>query len=1787
MADEKELREYLKRAIADARQARQRLNEHHQRDHEPIAIIGMACRYPGDIHSPDDLWHLVQSGTDAITEFPTNRGWDLDDLYHPDPDHLGTSYTHHGGFLHHADQFDPEFFGMSPREALAADPQQRLLLETSWEAFEHAGIIPATLRGTRTGVFTGMMYHEYGARSYLPKEGFEGYLFSGSSGSIASGRIAYTFGLEGPAVAIDTACSSSLVALHLAATALRKGECDLALAGGAAIMSTPISFIEFSRQRGLAPDGRCKSFAAAADGTAWSEGVGLLLVERLSDAVRNGHRVLGVLRGSAVNQDGASNGLTAPNGSAQERVIRQALADAELNPADIDAVEAHGTGTRLGDPIEAQALIATYGQDRPHGRPLYIGSMKSNIGHAQVAAGVGGVIKMVQAMRHGVLPKTLHVDEPSPFVDWTAGQVELLVESQDWPETGAPRRAAVSSFGWGGTNAHVIIEQAPADQDSETAPDQQDANGPVAWLLSGKTPQAVRDQAAQLAAHVRAHPQMAITDVAHTLATQRTMHEQRSAVVGQTTEELLAGLDTLAQDALPIIQAPPRGPVTFLFTGQGSQYPGMGRHLYATYPAFAQALDAVLAELDPALESILFAEPDSPQAELLNQTRYTQPALFAYQTALFHLLRSLGITPDYVVGHSLGEISAAHAAGILTLPDAARLVTARAQLMASAPAGAMISIHASHTEIAETLTGHPDVAIAATNTPTMTVISGNAETVTTIAEHWQAQGRRTRRLPGNHAFHSPNMDPILDDFREMAASLTYNPATIPLISTVTGQQADKLDADYWTNQIRHPVHFHQALDTLQAQNVATYLEIGPDATLTALTRATLPDAATIAVNDQTPTSFMAALARAHTHNLPVTWPTARPTPLPTYPFQHKRYWLNAHTGTGHPLLGTPITLADREEIIFTNRISTHTHPWLKDHAINNTTLIPATALLDMALRAGEETGHEHLEELTLTQPLTLPPQGHLHLQTHLTPTTTPDRKKIDIYSRTTTHPWQLHATGHLTTNTPTPTNPDDLHDLTTWPPPHATEIPLTNPYEHLPTHGYTYGPTFQGLQRLWTTPHHLYAEITLPDHARPDTTTHLIHPALLDAALHPLLPGITNTTTPPHLPFTWNHVTLHTTGATTLHVRLTRPEPRAGSPEVSLIATDQAGALVATVEALTLRPLSKEATAARHDGLFQVEWLPAPAPATGGRTDHWVVLDKERLGDGASHIRAFADMAALVEAVEAGQPAPPVIVLPLAQGDDQDLPETAHSVLANALSTLQTWLAHPQLAHTRLVTLTRRAIAAAPDDPVNLAHAGLWGLVRTAQSENPDRITLIDHDNPIDIQTVADLLTIDEPQVAIRDNQPSVPRLTRTTASSHETPDWSQGTALITGGTGTLGTEVARHLVTRHGARHLLLISRQGPNAPDADKLHRELTALGATVAITACDAADPEALAKTLQTIPDEHPLTAVIHTAGTVHDATLGHLTADQLHGVLVPKINAAYNLHHQTRSHDLHTFALFSSLSGLIGTPGQANYAAANTFLDALAHHRHTQGLPATSIAWGLWQQASTITNHLNTADLNRLAKTGLHPLTTAHALALFDDAISTDHPLQAAAQLNTGQRIDTIPPLLRSLLRPTKKLAPTTPVADLTTLTPEALTDLIRSHTASVLGHASASAVDVERTFLDLGLDSLTGVELRNHLNTATGLRLPTTIVFDHPTPTAMATYLHQQLAKNNSPAHTVLQELTRLETLIANTPADDTEQITTRLRHLLDLCEGHPTTTPHDDLDTASDEELFAFVDGLD
>ncbi|AUH44535.1 6-deoxyerythronolide-B synthase [Streptomyces sp. CMB-StM0423] len=915
MSKEEKLVEYLKWVTAELHEAQQRLSVLETGDREPVAIVSMACRYPGGVRSPEDLWRLVAGGTDAISGFPLNRGWELEGLFDADPDRSGTSYAREGGFLHDAAAFDAAFFEISPREATATDPQQRLLLETAWEAFERAELDPHSLRGSRTGVFAGVMYSDYVARlmDRLPP-GFDGFLGNGGAASVASGRVAYTFGLEGPAVTVDTACSSSLVGMHLAAQALRNGECELALAGGVTVMATPGVFVEFSRQRGLAPDGRCKPFAEAADGTGWGEGVGFVLLERLSDAERNGHEVLAVLRGSAVNQDGASNGLTAPNGPSQQRVIEQALASARLSAGQIDAVEAHGTGTTLGDPIEAQALLATYGQAHSAERPLWLGAVKSNIGHTQAAAGVAGVIKMVEAMRHGVLPPTLHVDEPSSHVDWTAGHVSLLTDTQPWPETGEPRRAAVSSFGISGTNAHVILEAAPeqsAEADTKAEP------SPVPVVISARTTAALAQSAERLAAYVEGHPQVEVGGLAAGLWSGRAKLEHRAGVVTADRDELRAALTALATGATHPALVTGLGPaesggrLAVMFSGQGSQRPGMGRELHGTFPVYAETLDEVCAALDEhlgtgtPLREVMFAEKDSEHAALLETTLYTQPALFAHHVAGYRLLQTAGVEPTALIGHSIGELSAAHLTGILPLAAAADMVATRAKLLHTLPDGTgMLAVNTDADTLTPYLQNHPQVAIAAYNSATSLAVAGPHQPLQALAAELTEAGIRTKALKVAHAFHTAHTEPILDTFTSHLTGLfahhTLGNADIPVISNVTGQPATSdqhHNPAYWAQHIRQPVRFHQGITHLADNNgISLFTEVAPHPTLTPH----LPSGVrtTPHLPDQTRAHF-ATLVSLHTHHhptdltphLPET--TAKLPTLPTYPFQHRPYWLRA------------------------------------------------------------------------------------------------------------------------------------------------------------------------------------------------------------------------------------------------------------------------------------------------------------------------------------------------------------------------------------------------------------------------------------------------------------------------------------------------------------------------------------------------------------------------------------------------------------------------------------------------------------------------------------------------------------------------------------------------------------------------------------------------------------------------------------------------------------------------------------------------------------------------------
>ncbi|WP_131742966.1 type I polyketide synthase, partial [Actinomadura roseirufa] len=1401
MANEEKLVDYLKRVAADLHDTRRRLREAEERNAEPVAVVGIACRLPGGVDSPEALWRLVSGGGDAIAGFPADRGWDLDGLYHPDPARPWTSYVREGGFVDDADKFDAGFFGISPREALAMDPQQRLLLETSWELFERAGLDPAALKGSRTGVYAGVSSEDY--LSGLPRvpEGFEGHATTGSLTSVISGRVAYTFGLEGPAVTVDTACSASLVAVHLACQALRQDDCTLALAGGALVLSSPLMFTEFSRQRGLAPDGRCKPFAASADGTGFSEGVGLVLLERLSDARRNGRRVLAVIRGSAINQDGASNGLTAPNDAAQERVIRHALGNARLAAAEVDAVEAHGTGTRLGDPIEAGALLATYGQDRPADRPLWLGSVKSNIGHTHATAGVAGLINMIMAMRNETLPATLHIDEPTSHVDWSSGAVRLLTEPVPWPRGDRPRRAGVSSFGISGTNAHLIVEEAPAEPEPDAAPP---GAGPrvVPWAVSARSEDALRAQGRRLGAFLDGREgggdgaDASPAEVGWSLVTTRSVFDHRAVVVG---DDLRAGLDALAAgEAHPgLVTGHVVGTEAVLvFPGQGSQWAGMGVRLLEESPVFAKRIaeceEALAPYVDWSLTEVLRGDGSE-----LARVDVVQPVLWAVMVSLAAVWSEYGVVPAAVVGHSQGEIAAASVAGALSLEDAAKIVAVRSRaLRRLSGGGAMASLGVGAEDAGRLLESVEGVSVAAVNGPSSTVVSGPPEQVAAVVAAAQERDLRARLIDVDYASHGPQVDQIADELAEALAGIEPRGAEVAFYSTVTGARIDttQLDTAYWVTNLRRPVRFADAIDALLGDGYRVFVESSPHPVVTVGMAETFDQAGVTAAavptlrRDEGGLDRLArSLGEAFAAGADVDWaawfpnhPAPRVVDLPTYAFQRTRYWLpdraaaQAGTGSGHPLLPVSVGLADGGRML-TGRVPASGDGWTSQHVVGGTTLLPGAALVEWVLRAADDAGCAAVEELALSEPAVLPASGALHVQVLVDAAGEDGRREVRVYSSPDPDApeWTCHATGTLAPEAVAPAAE------AAWPPPGAEPVDIGRFYEDVAAAGYDYGPAFRGLRAAWRRGADLLAEVTLPDDAG-DAGGYGVHPALLDAALHPLLlagePGDGRL----WLPFSWSGVSLHAAGAGTVRVRIS---PLGDGPEqgVRIALDDPAGAPVLTAESVVLRPASADRLRRAPDGLFALEWTPMPEPSGLPSADDWSTLGD--LGDGAA--------------------VPPVV---LARVDVHDGPDPAgdgaKATVERVLGLLQEWLATPRFADARLALVTRNAVApdpldaASPDSAsLDLGGAAVWGLVRSAQSENPGRFVLVDAVEdaggtgmpPAVIEAVRWSLAGDEPQVAVRDGRVLVPRWTRAGAPVEiAAPDGERAWRLVPGTDATL-----------------------------------------------------------------------------------------------------------------------------------------------------------------------------------------------------------------------------------------------------------------------------------------------------------------------------------------------------------------------------------------------------------------
>ncbi|MGA9314689.1 MAG: type I polyketide synthase [Solirubrobacteraceae bacterium] len=1999
------LRESLKETDRLRRQNRQLLAA----AREPLAIIGMSCRFPGAPDAPADLWDLLLTGGDAISRFPPDRGWDLEALYDPDPNagDFGRSYVREGGFLGSAAHFDAEFFKMSPREALVTDPQQRILLEASWEAIEAAGVNPLSLSGSRTGVFAGSMYQDYGLGTETCGDEFAAgpaerrpRVLAGATGAVISGRVAYALGLEGPAVTVDTACSSSLVALHLAGQALRTGECSLALAGGVTVISTPGLFVAFSSQRALAPDGRCKSFADAADGMSVSEGVGMVLLERLSDARRNGHRVLAVMRGSAVNQDGASNGLTAPNGPSQRRVIHQALESAGLQASAIDAVEAHGTGTTLGDPIEAQALIATYGRDRVDGRPLWLGSVKSNIGHTQAAAGVAGVIKMVMAMRHGVLPRTLHVDRPSTHVDWEAGDVSLLTEAREWSRNGEPRRAGVSSFGISGTNVHVILEEASAEcqapphdgrrahsaaqRESSTgngtvsaehersgagsavegATDREghvSASGDCAravleldalpWVLSGRGADGLRGQAGRLRDFASAAPDLSAADVALSLAS-RPLLDCRGVIVGGERTELLAGLQALAEEgtgagvvrgAVPVGGA---GAVVFVFPGQGSQWQGMAVELMESSPLFAMRLrecgEALAPFIDFALEDVLLGAEGAPELERVD---VVQPVLFAVMVALAGLWEACGVRPDAVVGHSQGEIAAACVVGALSLGDAARLIALRSRaLRVLAGRGGMVSLAVGLAQARTCIEPFGAcISVAAVNGPGAVVVSGEAGALERLLAVCDAEGVRARRIPVDYAAHSAEVEEIRELLLEGCSTIAPRPSAVPFYSAVSGGQLDgaSLDAEYWYRNLRQTVEFERVTGALLDAGARNFIEISPHPVLTVAVRETadvvlankrsqaatgaarsgLPLAGAssstatttldvglssasegeeVAVlssmrrNDGGPRRMLVSLGEAWVRGAAVDWERlvggagVSRIDLPTYAFQRRRYWLAAPIGAArgilaagqepanHPLLAAVVTPAQGEGLLFTGRLSLSSHPWLAEHVVLGEVLVPGTAFLDMALHAGSALGCVSVSKLELRTPLVLDESGALQIQLVVGAPDESGERTVGIYSRSqdaanedpqSAQTWACNAGGTLAPDDRAEARPESEERMALlageWPPPAADRLDIDDLYDHMAELGLEHGPMFRGLRDAWRRGEDTFVEVTLPEEQRDTAYAFGIHPALLGAALHGVgaAPrGDADAIAPESvsLPSSWDDVKLHAAGATSLRACLSRVAPDV----LALALADEAGAPVASVGSLSLRALSVEqlssARRRRLDSLFRLDWETCSAPVHSEQP-RWAVVG-EGAGELASALcgpasssrledvacvdggnepagehdafscdtRVYTDLDALRRSLDTGVEPPEVVfvgyglerwsdgAIAVGSGASQaagieGVLDLAHASAHSALVLLQGWMSDERLADSRLVVLTRNAVAVRTgEDVCGLAVAPVWGLLRSAQSEHPGGLGLVDIDGELGSwEAVWSALACGEPQVAIREGAIFAARLAQLSATGDgdlDREDGSpfnvEGTVLITGGTHGAGALMARRFVDEHGVRSLVLAGDSVEEEEEEEfELQAELERLGARVTLARCDLADREQLRELIASVSAERPLSAVVHASGVVDDGVVGLLTAERLQRVLRSKLDTGLHLHELTRHLDLSAFVLSSGAGGTLGIAGQGSRAAANAFLDALALHRRACGMPGVSIAWGPRAELDEA-REPQARDLMRMARMGVGVLDADEASELFAAAQRCGEALVLPMRLNrtalrAQARSDELPPMLRGVVRSSARQASAgggllarrlaaIPEHERARVTLEA----VRAEVALVLGHASSAAIDVGRPFRDLGFDSLTAMELRNRLNRASGLRLSGAVIFDYPTPIALAEYMVSELTGGQiSTDASAIGQLGKLE-LTLQALDDDAERVKVRAR-LRQLLEGlgelglsGDGVSVTDKIQSASDEEIFSFID---
>jgi len=1856
-----------KRALLALNKMQAKVDALEQEKNEPIAIIGMGCRFPGGGDNPEAFWRILRDGVDTISEIPRSR-WDVDAYYDPNPAAPGKIYCRYGGFLKDVEQFDPQFFGISPREAMSLDPQQRLLLEVSYEALEHANCAPDSLFESRTGVFVGLISTDY-AISILPNpEQIDAYFGTGNSYSVSAGRLSYILGLTGPSMTVDTSCSSSLIALHLACHSLRRRECDMSLVCGANLILAPMLSITFSKAGMLAPDGRCKTFDASANGYVRGEGCGVVILKRLSDAVANHDNILAVIRGTAVNQDGPSGGLTVPNGPSQEKVIREALQNSRVEPSQVSYIEAHGTGTSLGDPIEIGALAAVFGKDRSSDHPLIVGSVKTNVGHLESAAGMASLIKVVLSLQHEEIPPHLHFKKPNPHIPWDRIVVKVPTERIPWTAGEKSRVAGISSFGFSGTNAHVLVEDFRLK--NEELQSQVAGRRLHLLCLSAKTEKSLIDLAGRYENWLSENPKADMGDVCFSANTGRSHFNRRLCVTVETVEQVRVKLSAFktGQETSGIFEGqaaePPR--IAFLFTGQGSQYVGMGRELYETQPIFRKTLDRcdeILRDyLEKPLLEVVYPDDGSTGDLLLNETAYTQPALFALEYSLAELWKSWGIKPHAVMGHSVGEYVAACVAGVFGLEDGLKLIAERGRLMQSLPRdGEMVSLQTSEERVISAIAGYEkDVSIAAINGPRSIVISGKSNTIRHISDMLKNEGVKVKKLEVSHAFHSPLMEPMLAEFATTLNSVSFHTPRIALVSNLTGDfvSSEIASSAYWLKHVRRPVRFSDSMESLYRKGYEVFVEIGPKPVLLGMGRLCLPKDAGVWLPGLRPNrsdwqQLLESLAELYVRGVEADWfgfdkdYSRRRVHLPTYPFQRKRYWIESAFSVGksqvasrksqdksavHPFIGGRLNLPFSQEIRFESQIAYDSPPHLKDHKIFGTVVMPAASHISLVLSGVREAFHTDacvIEELLFSRAITLSEDEVRTLQLIFTPcdSNTFSFQIISIpdgEAKNYTDSWSLHSSGkvRVLTSAPNPRSQagacereEDVKARC------AEAMSGSEFYADIKESGYVWGPSFQWTEKVWRNEKEALCRIVEPSRLPDEIKDYQLYPGLLDACFQ-LLGSFGKAKADDSSEHDYSYLPFSI--ANFKFYRCPEPDERLWShvrledfqtPNPSIIGNidvfDDAGQVVAEVTGFEFRKTRREsllrAIQKDSDWFYEVVWKPKartpnPEPRTPNPGKWFIFADRKGLGSAlAERLRAHGESCMTVfpgQNYETSDeehyyinPAEPKDFQRLARECggifkgivhlwSLDETESSSLGLKSAIYMVQAaWTEVP-----RLWLVTRGAQPAGKKSvPLNVHQSPLWGLGQVIALEHPDfhcvRLDLDPSANSDEVEALFEEICLpdEEPQIAWRESIRYVARLVKGSKSSVKSPASlrTDGSYLISGGTGALGIKVAFQLV-KNGARYLILMSRRGASDTAREAI-AQMEQSGATVLVVKADVSISKEVAEVLTKIKTSMPqLRGIIHAAGVLDDGVLIQQNWERFQKVMAPKADGAWHLHTLTLDMPLDFFVCFSSIASLLGSPAQANCAAANAFLDALAYHRRAMGLPGLSINWGPWEQSGMAAG-VSHRDQSRWKTRGVDTLPPEKGLEILEQLIGQDIARIGVFRVDWFEFLkqfshDRLPLFLEAFSQSYKasdkqpeqqseffKQLESLPVKSRR----EFLEKHIRSRIAKVLGLTSSEDIEPRQSLFEIGMDSLMAVELKNALETELGRSLRSTLVFDYPTVESLSDYLTGSVLSADESATSVKEDTKDIQSEILS----EIEQLS------------------EDKLEAAIDDELNALIYG--